>query len=127
MGVLRAGVWRVGAAEVLVRNPVFLAHLDKMRAIHEAKNHDYASDADPLSNFRFAATVAGCSVDTVFRVLLGVKLARLDELLKGKTPKHESIDDSLLDLSVYAALWASYRAPQNPDVLSDLPEGGGSD
>ena len=36
-----------------------------------------------------------------------VKLARLDELLKGKTPKHESIEDSLLDLSVYSALWAS--------------------
>lgn len=92
-----------------MRNPKFDAHLEQMRAVHEKKNHDYASDDDPLSNFTMAATVAGCSRDTVFRVLIGVKLARLDELLKGKTPEHESIDDSLLDLSVYSALWASSR------------------
>jgi hypothetical protein len=48
----------------------------------------------------------------VFRVLIGVKMARLDELLKGKAPNHESADDSVLDLSVYSALWASYRAPK---------------
>jgi hypothetical protein len=93
-----------------MRNPKFDAHLDRMRAIHDAKNADYARDDDPLSNFTFAAGVAGCEVDTVFRVLIGVKLARLDELLKGKTPQHESVEDSLLDLSVYAALWASSRA-----------------
>lgn len=96
-----------------------------MRAVHDAKNHDYARDDDPLSNFRFAATVAGVPMDTVFRVLLGVKLARLDELLKGKTPKHESIDDSLLDLSVYAALWASSRgAVAAADVLPAVSQGG---
>lgn len=105
-----------------MRNPAFLAHLDRMRAIHEAKNHDYAAEGDPLSNFRFAAQVAGCSTDTVFRVLIGVKLARLDELLKGKVPKHESLDDSLLDLSVYSALWASYRAAPDPDGLPRVPE-----
>jgi hypothetical protein len=92
-----------------VRNPKFDAHLETMRAIHDAKNADYASDGNPYSNFEIAATVAGCSVDTVFRTLIGVKLARLNELLGGKEPKHESIDDSVLDLSVYAALWASYR------------------
>lgn len=97
-----------------MRNPKFDAHLERMRVVHEAKNSDYASDDNPYSNFELAAAVAGCAPDTVFRVLIGVKLARLDELLKGKTPNHESIDDSLLDLSVYAALWASYRRP-SPD------------
>ena len=92
-----------------MKNPKFDAHLARMAATHDAKNHDYASDTDPLSNFRFAALAAGTTMDTVFRVLIGVKLARLDELLKGKDPKHESLDDSLLDLSVYAALWASSR------------------
>jgi hypothetical protein len=91
------------------QNPKFDAQLDAMRAIHDAKNHDYAKESNPYSNFEMAARVAGCSVDTVFRVLIGVKLARLDELLKGKEPKHENIDDSLLDLSTYTALWASYR------------------
>lgn len=93
-----------------MQNPKFTDHLERMAAVHDAKSDDYATTADPLSNFKFAATVAGTDTDTVFRVLLGVKLARLNELLgKGKTPKHESIDDSLLDLSVYAALWASSR------------------
>lgn len=93
----------------MAMNPAFDAHLLLMQRTHDRKNHDYASDDNPYSNFEFAAKVGGCAVDTVFRVLVGVKLARLDELLKGKTPQHESIDDSLLDLSVYTALWASYR------------------
>lgn len=92
-----------------MRNDKFDAHLERMRAVHEAKNNDYAQDDNPFSNFELSAMVADCTPDTVFRVLIGVKLARLTELLKGKAPKHESIDDSLLDLSVYAALWASYR------------------
>ncbi len=90
-------------------NQRFLDHLDRMRAIHDAKSHDYAQDGNPYSNFELAAEVAGVSTDTVFATLIGVKLARLRELLAGKEPKHESIDDSLLDLSVYAALWAAHR------------------
>lgn len=92
-----------------MNNPKFTDHLARMAEVHDRKNHDYAQDGDPLSNFRFSAAVAGTDMDTVFRVLIGVKIARLNELLKGKTPHHESIDDSLLDLSVYAALWASSR------------------
>lgn len=91
-------------------NATFDAHLARMAAIHAKKAADYSADDQPYGNFLFAATVAGCSVDTVFRTLIGVKLARLDELLKGKIPQNESLDDSLLDLSVYTALWASYRA-----------------
>jgi hypothetical protein len=93
----------------VAQNPKFDAHLEVMRALHNAKQEDYAEDGNPYSNFEMAAQVAGCSVDTVFRVLLGVKLARARELLAGKTAKHESLDDTILDLSVYASLWASYR------------------
>jgi len=93
------------------RNEAFHTLLARMGDTHDKKNRDYADAAHGhyYSNFEIAAQIGGCSVDTVFRVLIGVKLARLDELLKGKTPLHESIDDSLLDLSVYAALWTSYR------------------
>lgn len=94
-----------------------------MAHVHDAKNSDYADDGNPYSNFELAATMAGCPVDTVFRVLIGVKMARLDELLKGKTPKHESIEDSLLDLSVYAALWASYRNKPTPRACCEDDDG----
>jgi hypothetical protein len=90
------------------RNPAFEDLLNHMSDIHDRKNKDYAEEGNPYSNFEFAAKIGGCSVDTVFRTLIGVKLARLDELLKGKSAQFESITDSQLDLAVYAALWASY-------------------
>jgi hypothetical protein len=94
-------------------NKYFNAVLDQMRSIHDRKVADYASTQNPYSNFEMSAEVAGVPVETVFRVLIGVKLARLAELLNNaKTPNNESIDDSIIDLANYAALWASYRARQ---------------
>jgi hypothetical protein len=91
-------------------NPRFEALLETMRRLHDTKNHDYANDTNPFSNFEDAAATAGCSVDTVFGVLVGVKLARLRELTAaGKTPQHEPIDDTRIDLAMYTALWASYH------------------
>lgn len=95
-------------------NPKFDAVLQKMKAIHDKKSADYANDANRYSNFESAATSAGTTVDVVFRTLIGVKLARLAELQgKGKTPNNESIQDSLLDLAVYASLYASYYEEVN--------------
>lgn len=95
-------------------NPQFHKTLEVMADTHDAKSKDYATAENRYSNFEFAAVVAGCSVDTVFRVLLGIKLARLKVLLEsGKAPAHESVQDSRLDLATYAALWASYEAAQS--------------
>lgn len=104
----------------MAHNPKFDALLRTMQATHDRKNADYAQDGNPYSNFEYAAEVAGTTVDTVFRVLLGVKLARLDELLKGKTPRNESVEDSKLDLAVYAALWASYELDLTPATVSTI-------
>lgn len=93
----------------MAANPKFHALLAQMASTHDRKNADYAHDGNPYSNFEQAAAVAGCGVDTVFAVLIGIKLARLQVLLKsGKAPNNESIQDSRLDLAVYSALWASY-------------------
>jgi hypothetical protein len=90
-------------------NPKFHAILQKMAATHDKKSADYASDANYYSNFESAAVAAGTTVDVIFRTMIGIKLARLAELQgKGKIPKNESIQDSLEDLAVYAALYASY-------------------
>lgn len=94
----------------MAANPKFDALLAKMQATHDLKNADYAKAGNPYSNFEEAAAVAGTDADTVFRVMIGIKLARLNELLSsGKIPNNESIQDSRLDLAVYAALWASYH------------------
>lgn len=93
----------------MAANPKFDALLYQMGELHAKKNADYAADSDSYSNFKEAAAVAGCSIDTVFTVMIGIKLARLKELLtKGKQPNNESIQDSRMDLVMYAGLWCSY-------------------
>ena len=92
-------------------NPKFDALLARMADLHDRKSADYACDENRYSNFESAAATAGCSTDLVFAVLIGIKLARLKELAKGKEPNNESVQDSRLDLAVYSALWASYRTP----------------
>lgn len=95
----------------MANNPAFSALLDEMRELHFSKNHDYAQDGNPYSNFCQAAEVAAgfSGIDAVFATMIGVKLARLRELTSaGKTPNNESIDDTRKDLAMYATLWASY-------------------
>lgn len=90
-------------------NPKFHRALQLMQEIHDKKSADYATTANRYSNFEEAAATAGVTVDEVFGVLIGVKLARLRELLgSGKKPNNESIADTKLDLANYAALWFSY-------------------
>ena len=94
-------------------NPKFDAQLERMAEIHERKSHDYATAANPYSNFEYAAIVAepfADPMDRTFATMLGIKLARLAELTaSGKTPQNESIRDTFDDLATYAALWASYE------------------
>lgn len=92
-------------------NRHFNSLLDRMRATHDKKSADYASDSDPFSNFRYAAQVAESftGVNQVFATLIAVKLARLAQLHGGKVPNNESIEDSHLDLATYCAIWSSYQ------------------
>ena len=99
-------------------SPKFTMLLHEMQELHRVKNHDYAQDGNPFSNFEYAAHVAAgfTGTDAVFAVLIGVKLARLRELTSaGKTPKNESIHDTRTDLAMYAALWAAYALPFSYD------------
>jgi len=94
------------------RNPDFVVILDKMREIHDKKSQDYAKDDNVYSNFEFAALVSDIftdPVDRVFATMIAIKLARLAELGKGKSPKNESVEDSHLDLATYCTIWAAYR------------------
>ena len=91
-------------------NPKYEAALAKCKATHDKKAADYSKDGNRYSNFEGAAATAGTTVDKVFLTLIGVKLARLVELIdSGKTPQNESVQDSLLDLSNYSLLWMSYH------------------
>ncbi len=94
-------------------------HLSAVEAIlrdcielHERKSHDYAKSGDRYSNFRFAARLSrGFTdpVDRVFATMIGIKVARLQELLNGKSPKNESLADSFKDLTTYSAIWGAWH------------------
>ncbi len=85
------------------RNPKFDALLAEIAALHESKNHDYAKDADPLSNLRDSASV-GVEPWRGVLVRLTDKWSRIKQLASGKTAKHESMRDSLIDNAVYSLL-----------------------
>src|SRR4051812_27218090 len=94
------------------RNPHYLKLVQELTEIHERKNTDYASADDPYSNFIYADMMMepfkNYPVHRVFVALLGVKLARMSQLLSGRTPLNESLADSFRDEPNYNLIWASY-------------------
>jgi len=98
----------------VAKNPKFDAFVKTAVELHERKNHDYAEDSNPYSNFEFAARFADVPVNTVFDVMIGIKQARLLVLRGGKDPLNEGIADSEKDLAIYAMLKASYNLPEGP-------------
>lgn len=71
--------------------------------ILKLKGEDYANE-DVLSNFKSAGENIGISAELQCLSLIATKVARLGNLLSGKTPNNESISDSILDLSNYTDL-----------------------
>lgn len=71
--------------------------------VMKLKGEDYANE-DVLSNFKTAGGNCGISSELQCLSLIATKVARLGNLLSGKTPNNESISDSILDLSNYTDL-----------------------
>lgn len=69
-----------------------------------SKGNDYSGD-DRLSNFKEVGMMVGIPPEMVCRVLMGVKIAKLKQLLSGaKEVKHESIMNTVIDLNNYSFL-----------------------
>lgn len=82
----------------------FEAILDEMRQIHQAKRTDYAN-SDVFGNFREAERVGVPAHKGAF-IRLSDKYRRCCNLLSGQNQavKDESVEDTLLDLAVYAVI-----------------------
>lgn len=82
-------------------------------SILDSKKHDYSKSDNRYSNFEFTKEYAQnyvSNVEGVFVVMLGVKVARLIELIgNDKNPNNESILDSVIDLMNYRLLLEGYR------------------
>jgi len=87
----------------------FKETLEQMQKIMEAKNHDYGANADPFNNFRNCERLGICSVEEGILVRLSDKLSRASTLLKKDAKVNdEKIEDTLLDMAIYAIILKCY-------------------
>jgi hypothetical protein len=113
IGAIFISIFKFTVIEVTMpRLPVFIETLDKLRILHEAKNADYASDSNPLSNFEFTAYILSQAIKhgVTPRYLpyishIATKLARTINLLGNeRKPNNESILDTFNDMACYSIL-----------------------
>ena len=106
-------------------NKTFNNLMDSIKELHAKKNHDYASDDNPYSNFEFAAHLVSefnNPVDQVFAGIIGIKLARLGQLLSGKKPNNESAEDTMRDLTTYCGIWTARRINKEIESMTIRPD-----
>ena len=89
--------------------------------ILKLKGEDYANE-DVLSNFKTAGANCGISAEQQCLSAISTKVARLGNLLSGKTPNNESVSDSILDLSNYTDLLYCLVNEGNANVTNGEPQ-----
>lgn len=89
-------------------DPRFYRLLAELAILHSEKNHDYSKAEDPFSNFRMSEAL-GVEAWRGVLVRMSDKWARIEQLVSGKSPKNESVEDSLRDLAVYALICVLLR------------------
>lgn len=96
--------------------------MDGIKELHDKKNHDYAEESNPYSNFEYSANLLAMfkdPVDQAFAGRIGDKLARLGQLLSGKEPNYESIRDTMIDLTTYCGIWTARYIDTKPRTFED--------
>lgn len=84
-------------------DPRFHALLKEMGELHASKSADYAPGADPLANLRMSERF-GVPAWIGSMIRLNDKVGRLQEFAKRGDLNHESAEDSMLDIAVYALI-----------------------
>lgn len=95
--------------------------LAEMGDVAVGKAHDYAADDNVFSNFINSAEAVGVTPEQAFHLHIATKFERLRQLVHKGEVVNEPIEDTLLDLANYAALWLAYRrcayVTMTPDPL----------
>ncbi len=99
-------------------DPRFYALLEDIAELHSRKNHDYAKDGEPLSNFNRARAL-GVEPLTGVLVRMTDKWSRIEELSRGKVAKNESLRDSLIDNAVYSLIAVLLLEEQQAAAATD--------
>jgi len=106
-------------------HPDFYVLLEEMAELHSRKNHDYAGTEEPLRNFKRVENI-GVDAFTGVMVRLQDKWSRLEGFMKSKEllVKGESVEDTLMDMSVYGLLAILlYREEQAKEEVKLTPYG----
>jgi len=85
---------------------LFRAEVDRLAALTDSKNANYANDADALANFRLIEVLSGGRLTTADGLFTRItdKIQRALNLHLGAANNHESMADNLSDLAVYALI-----------------------
>ena len=98
-------------------DPRFKAVLAELQAMHDRKGADYGKTTDPYNNVR-ASEDWGIEPWVGAMVRLSDKVRRLQKAAQGGTLANESVEDSLLDIPVYAIIaLILYREATAPKVV----------
>ena len=100
-------------------NPAFDALLRKAGEIHDAKRTDYASNQDPLGNFREAERLGVSPLKSIM-IRLTDKYTRACNLVRrdGEAKvKDESLQDTLIDLANYSFLAVLARQEERKEEM----------
>jgi hypothetical protein len=81
----------------------FAGVLDEMRALHDRKQQDYGTDADPFANVR-ASEQFGIPAWLGSVIRANDKMSRLKAFSQNGTLANEGVEDSLIDLANYAVI-----------------------
>lgn len=94
----------------------FNALVEKQRDVMLSKGDDYANE-DRLSNFKTAGKICGLTAAQHCLAMIATKVARLGVLLNpnAPAPKHEAVEDSVLDLANYAQLLNMILVDEKPE------------
>ena len=87
------------------------AWCERMTAITAAKNSDYTGSSEsPFANFERVETLGICKTEVGFLTRMTDKLCRIASFVSAGNlkVKSESVEDTLMDLSNYATLFAGY-------------------
>lgn len=94
--------------------------VSKMRETIASKGDDYSNE-DRLSNFKNVARRTSSTPENVCITQIGIKIERITNLLSGKTPNNESVEDTILDMANYCILLHMiYKENNKKDNVVDI-------
>jgi hypothetical protein len=99
-------------------DPRFHELLDEIGRLHDKKQQDYGTDVDPFANVR-ASEEFGVAPWIGSLVRMNDKVTRLKSFARKGTLANESVEDSLLDIAVYALIGLILYREEDPDLLPE--------